>query len=146
MSLLNDVIDVVKDATGSVGKKADQVIGISKVKMKTVRINSDLRAVYEKLGSAVYHMQKQKYVNEELIASMTEEIDELLYQLSEANEELGKLKNVRVCSCCGASNPGDSMYCAKCGNQIKKDFEDYSAETDSTVEIQDDKKEEDLQQ
>lgn len=126
MNTFDDFIEKARDVCSVAGKKTGEVVEISKLKLECVKLNSEIKKLYEKLGSTVYSMMKSSYENQTVIDSLTEEIDENLAELADLNERISDLKNISICNVCGAKNPVDNYYCAKCGSRIKSEFAGYS--------------------
>ena len=118
MSAFDDVVDKAKDIAETAGKKAEKVVEVSKLKLRVSQINSEAKKVYEKLGSAVYHMKKANYEDEGLIASVVEEVDGLYAERAKIEARLASLKTQVICDTCGAKNPEDAVYCVKCGSRL----------------------------
>lgn len=83
--MIEDIFGKAKQAASAAGKKTEELVEISKLKLSAMQVNTDIKALYEKLGSAVYSMQKAHYENPELVASLVEEID----------DKRGDLKKIR---------------------------------------------------
>lgn len=126
-------LEKAKDIYDVASKKTGEMVEVSKLKLECVKVNKDIKGLYEKLGSCVYSMIKSNYENQDVIDSIKEEIDENIEKLAELNAKLGELKNIIICTACGAKNPEENFYCCKCGSRIKSEFAGYDAEyTDDT--------------
>ncbi len=140
-SVFDDFLGKAKDVADAAGKKTGELVEISKLKLQCVKLNSAIKERYEKLGSAVYSMKKSDYENPELISSMVEEITELLDKLNETSEKIADIKNISICSCCGAKNPPENVYCAKCGSKLDgtkgetfgKEYQDMAKEAEKAA-------------
>ena len=117
----DSAINAAKDIAQTAGKKAEQLIEISKVKIQITQINGSIAKTYEKLGSGVYNMKKADYMDESLITSLVSQIDDLIAEREAAKAKLAELKEMVICPECGARNPKNVPYCSYCGNKIKKD-------------------------
>ncbi|MDF2566810.1 MAG: hypothetical protein K0R90_266 [Oscillospiraceae bacterium] len=146
MGMFDDILGKAKDVADVAGKKTGEFVETSKLKFQCVQINNEIKALYEKLGSAVYSMAKSGYENPELVKSIVDEISELLQKLNETSEKIADIKNVSICTCCGAKNSTESYYCSKCGNKISSEFskeyedmaskaEEHSPENDEGKDI-----------
>lgn len=135
-SRFDDFVLKAKDIADAATKKTGELYEISKYKYECIKINGEVKKLYEQLGSSVYSMVKGGYDNHELVESLTEEIDECLDRLREINEIIADLKDTVVCPICGAKNAVDNAYCAKCGSKLKAEFQggasasDYHAENE----------------
>jgi len=130
MDMFDSFMEKAKGAYDVAAKKTGELVEISKIKLECVKVNNEIKRLYEKLGSAVYSMVKANFENQDVIDSITEEIDESLAKLSKLNEKLSDIKNINICSVCGCKNPEDNYYCSKCGTRIKSEFAGYQANTE----------------
>lgn len=121
-TMFEEVIEKAKDIAYVASKKTGEVVEVSKLKLKCVQINGKIKGAYEKLGSAVYNMNKNGYKNDELVDAVCEEVDELLFELDKISSELETIKNVIICPTCGKKNPTTSYFCSKCGSRISEEF------------------------
>jgi len=118
--MLEDIYSKAKKAAEFAGKKTETVVSISKLKLTAVQINSDIKMLYEKLGTAVYGMQKAGYENPELVADLVEEIDEKRKDLKKVRDRIALLQKAKDCPCCQSKNPKDAYYCQKCGSRLSE--------------------------
>ncbi|MCI8406011.1 MAG: hypothetical protein HFE43_03240 [Oscillospiraceae bacterium] len=118
-NMFDDLILKARDICDTASKKTSELCEISRYKYECIRINGEIKKLYEQLGSSVYSMVKKKYENAELIASLTEEIDGQLARLREINQILAGLQRVAVCPVCGVKNDDENCFCAKCGARMK---------------------------
>ena len=117
-NVFDDLITSAKNLVDIAGKKTDNVVEVSKLKYQYVQMTSELKALYEKLGNAVYTMVKSDFNNKELMDSLIEEIYSLKAKIDEVNLQIAERKNIRICPACGSRNEKDACYCSKCGNKF----------------------------
>lgn len=122
MSTWEDIFSKARDIADYAGKKTGDMVEISKLKLQISQLNSDIKHIYEKLGSAVYTMKKGDFENPELVDSLTEEIDLLVRKRIELERKLASARKLVHCSTCGHNNPAGSAYCARCGSKIAEKF------------------------
>ena len=108
----------VKDIAETAGKKGEELLKISKLKIKETQIKRDISSKLEKLGKMYYELIKIGEENHLVLKEIITEIDELRAELKEVREEIGDIKGTVACPVCKASNPCDADYCAKCGEKI----------------------------
>ncbi|MEG1995905.1 MAG: hypothetical protein RR036_00175 [Oscillospiraceae bacterium] len=125
-SVFDNFIEKAKNIVDATTQKTGEVVEISKLKMDCVKLHNELRNLYEKLGCAVYHLVKNDYKNDDLVESLTEEIDEQLKQLKLANDKIASFNNVIICPACSTKNSDDCFYCTKCGCRLKDEFSDFN--------------------
>jgi len=58
MSFLDDVISTGKNVVSAAGKKTDEAVRFSKLKIKESQLNGDIKNKFEKLGALIYQMAK----------------------------------------------------------------------------------------
>ena len=115
MNDFNAILSKMKSWANAAGKKTEEVVEASKLKLQIVSLNGEISKAYEELGSLVYHAaKKNETIGEEMDVAM-DKIDSLLEKLQELESKVGEIKKVRTCSNCGASCPTDAHFCSRCG-------------------------------
>ena len=79
MSFFDDVINTTKNAAQTAGKKTDEAVRFTKLKIKESQTSSDIKAHFEKLGQMAYEMKKAENPDAALFDAEIEEIDKLDY-------------------------------------------------------------------
>lgn len=118
MSFIDDVISTGKNAVSAAGKKTDEVVRFSKLKMKESSLNSDIKNKYEKLGELVYQMAKSGEKNTEEFDKFISELDECYAGLADIAAQLDELRCEVTCPKCGAKTKNDNSFCPKCGAKL----------------------------
>ncbi len=121
MGLLEDVVVNAKSAVNVVGKKAGQIVDISKLRLNAADLNSEISRRYESLGRMVYESKKTDNDSSDLADECIVAIDDLYEQLDAVNEQLVAMRAKTVCKNCGQENPQDSVYCSKCGHKLAEE-------------------------
>ncbi|PWM38520.1 MAG: zinc ribbon domain-containing protein [Clostridiales bacterium] len=127
MGTLDSIFNKARDVANDMGKKAGDVVEVSKLKLSVVSLESDIEKIYAKLGLMVYEMVKAGSENRGLIDGCVAEIDALKGKLGEINAKVDELKNVRRCDSCGAAVELSAQFCPMCGNLIKSQPEAEAA-------------------
>lgn len=118
MSFLDGLFSKAKDVTKAAGKKTDNLVKMSKLKMQCAAINSNIRSTYEKLGNTVYDMIKSDSENQTVLLGVVSEIDDLYRQFERVTKKIEKLKKIYSCPRCDEKNKATAVYCAKCGKRL----------------------------
>lgn len=118
MGLFEDVVVNAKSAVTVVGKKAGQIVDISKLRITAADLNNEISKRFEALGRVTYDAQKTENASSELIAECVAAIDELYEQLDAVNEQIAALRKRIKCKECGYENAQDAVYCNKCGAKL----------------------------
>ena len=134
--MIEDIFGKAKKAANAAGKKTEKLVELSKLKLAAMQVNTDIKALYEKLGGAVYSMQKAHYENPELVDSLVEDIDEKRTELKEIHDKIAVLQKAKECDCCHTKNPKDACYCLKCGSKLPSGEKEEDSDFD--VEEEDD--------
>ena len=123
MGLFEDVVVNARSAAGVVGKKAGQLVDISKLRISAADVNREIDHRMELLGRAVYESRKSGHDAEELITENVAYIDELYEQPDVITAELAAARGQVACPHCGKLNPVTSFYCSQCGTKLAKEEE-----------------------
>lgn len=147
MSFFDDVINTTKSAAATAGKKTDEAVRFTKLKIKESQTTGDIKSHFEKLGQMAYEMQKSENPDSNLFDAEVEEIDKLYEKLSEINLLLDDLRQEVTCPTCGAKTKSDNAFCPKCGAKLPEkpaptEVEATAAE-DVTVESAEEEKQDD---
>ena len=118
MSFLDDVITTTKNVAATAGKKTDEAIKTSKLKIKSSQLNNDIKNKYEKLGALVYEMAKSGEKDTEAFDAAIAEIDTAKTELADIEKQLDELKGKVACPSCGLKTDNDNTFCPKCGAKL----------------------------
>ncbi len=128
MSFLDEFISTTKTVAATAGKKTDEAVKISKLKIKKAQINSDIKNKFEKLGSTIYQMAKSDEKDNDAFDAAIAELDELYANLSDIEKQMDELNNQVACTGCGAKTSKDNCYCPKCGTKLPEPVVTEAAE------------------
>ena len=118
MGVLEDVILNAKVVLNNVGKKAGDLVDISKLRISAAEINHEIENQYREIGRCVYQAAKDEVDNAETIDELIQGIDELAEQLELGDDKIKELKNENLCAACGAALPKNAQFCCKCGAKV----------------------------
>ncbi len=134
MGFLEDVINTGKNVVSTAGKKTDEAVKMSKLKIKKTQINSDIRGKYEKLGELIYQMKKSGEQNNEAFDEAVAAIDDCFAQLDEIDKQIDELKDQVTCPKCGAKTKDENLFCPKCGAKLPEKPADEAEVEDKPAE------------
>jgi hypothetical protein len=132
MGVLEDVVMNAKSAATTVGKHAERLVDISKLRVNAAELNGEIAKKYEALGRLVYDSVKADARPEGLVDEYVEAIDVLCKKLDEVNEKINILRNKTACPICGEQNAEGAIFCSHCGVKLK--YNDAAAEPDAAPE------------
>lgn len=118
MGFLDDVISTTKNVAATAGKKTDEAVQFSKLKIKAAQLNSDIKNKFEKLGALIYQMAKTDEKNNEEFDLLIGEIDDCYAMLDDIEEKINDLKKEVVCPGCGEKTKNENAFCPKCGAKL----------------------------
>lgn len=119
MGVFEDVVLNARTAATTVGKRAERLVDISKLRVNAAEINGDISKKYEALGRLVYDSVKAGATPEGMVDEYVEGIDVLYLKLDEINEKINVLSNKSACPICGTKNGEDALFCSHCGTKLK---------------------------
>ena len=126
------------DTAESAGKKAGDMVELTKMKMQVSQYKTELAKAHEKLGAMVYNMMKEDEEDTSAISVCIDEIDYILDKIQEAEDKVKELRKVSCCQSCGGEVPVDAAFCPKCGAKIErpvKPVEPEKAEEEVSEEV-----------
>lgn len=135
MSFVDNVINTTKNVAATAGKKTDEAIKTSKLKLKSTQLNSDIKNKNEKLGALVYEMAKSGEKDTEAFDALVAEIDAVNAELADIEKQIDCLKGVVACPSCGEKTDDDNVFCPKCGAKLPE----KPAEAEPEVTVEEDK-------
>lgn len=118
MGFLDELISTTKNVAASAGKKTDEAVKISKLKIKKSQISGDIKSKNEKLGATMYQMAKSGEKDNEAFDAAVAELDACYEALADVNKQLDELNGMLTCTSCGAKTKNDNSFCPKCGTKL----------------------------
>ena len=88
MGILDDVVINAKTAAEAVGKKAGQIVDVSKLRFNVAELNAEISKRYEALGEYVYENCREALAEDAESVGKMAEIDELVNQRNILTKEL----------------------------------------------------------
>ncbi len=141
MSFLDDVISTGKNVVSAAGKKTDEAVRFSKLKIRESQLNGDIKSKFEKLGALIYQMAKSGEKDNEQFDALMAEIDGCYGELADIDKQYDELRNEVTCTGCGEKCKLDNNYCPKCGAKLPERPVKTDAKSDDTEEKTDDTEE-----
>lgn len=129
MAALDDVMQKAKEVAGAVGRAAGELVDDSRVKLQELKLSSELKDAYERLGTVVYDGVKSGEHNQALADLVIGEIDSIHRSLEELKAtKSAPVAEERYCSQCGTTNDKDAVYCNRCGAPLSMAAESVAEE------------------
>ena len=118
MGILDDVVINAKSAAEAVGKKAGQIVDVSKLRINVAELNAEISKRYEALGEYVYETCREQLAEDAEAVGKMGQLDELVNQRNAVTKELVDKQNKVVCPTCGKQSPSTALYCSNCGTKL----------------------------
>lgn len=118
MGILDDVVINAKSAAEAVGKKAGQIVDVSKLRINAAELNAEIGKRYEALGRYVYEACRQNLAEDAEAVGKMAEIDELEAQKATVAKELTDKQNKVACPNCGKQSNVGTQFCSTCGTKL----------------------------
>ena len=116
MAALDDLVSKAKELADTVGKATGELVDDSRVKLQELKLSSELKDAYERLGSVVYDNIKNNTENQSLVDLVVGEIDQIRENMETLKASRSPSDAVeRYCPQCGTTNGKEAVYCSRCG-------------------------------
>ena len=118
---MDTLVEKTREFANATVKVAGEVVDASKQKLREMRLRSELKDAYARLGSVVYDARNKSagQDHEDLLDIIIGEINEIHDELDKiAPEREEKGKKERYCAACGATNEESFAFCCKCGAKL----------------------------
>lgn len=145
MGFLDDLVSTTKNVTATAGKKTNEAVKLSKLKIRKSQVNGEIKGKKERLGDMVYRMAKSNEKDNEAFDAAIAEIDALYEQLADVNKQLDELSGNVACTNCGEKTKNVNSYCPKCGTKlpvVQASAVEAEVKVEDTEEASDDENEE----
>lgn len=108
-----------RDAAEFVGKKTEDFVSLTKLKLALSDTEREIATAMEGLGRLVYDAHRSETDITETVATATAAIDELQKKADDLREQIAVCKKLRECAECHTFNPEDASYCKACGGKLE---------------------------
>ena len=118
MGIFDDVVINAKSAAEAVGRKAGQLVDVSKLRIGAAEVNAEITKRYETLGQYVYDNCREALAADPEAVGKMAEIDELKSQAAAIAKELSDKQNKLLCPICGKQCSNTASFCSACGAKL----------------------------
>jgi len=115
MNFFDDILDSAKNAFEKTSEKAEEIIDKGKTQVRIMKLRSELRNCYTRLGLRVYNKSKAGEDFGSDIEIKIHEIDILREQIADLKEQSELIKYSKKCKNCGSYNDKEDEFCLDCG-------------------------------
>lgn len=119
MGLFENAVNTARSAAKTVGKKAEEVLDLSRNKLSISELENDLEASYASLGMLYYNYLENGTTDPEKEQALVREIDEINAAIRELKENINEMRNRITCPACAAANDPQAVFCSQCGARLQ---------------------------
>lgn len=117
MSTFEDVLSCAKSVAQTAGKKTEEFVEMTIVRVEIADLRREISALYEGLGRLVYDSRTANEPVEDMVEACVEQLKVLQAKLEKLEDKVMESKNVIRCDC-GTLNVNTAVYCNQCGKQL----------------------------
>ena len=117
MAAFEDVLSCAKSMAQTAGRKTEELVEVTKTRVKIADLRREIAALYEGLGRLVYDSRTANEPVEDMVEACVGQLDELQAQLAKLEDRVMESKNVIRCEC-GALNDNTAVFCNQCGKKL----------------------------
>jgi len=118
MALWDDLVANAQSAVNTVGKRTNELIDVSKLRLNIAEVGKKITAEYTEIGRLFCEGKKQEADVSTEMEEHLATVEELNAQMDALNERLLELKKTVKCPNCGTENTKDNLFCPKCGAKL----------------------------
>ena len=118
MGILDNVVINAKSVAEAVGRKAGELVDVSKLHLGAAEVNAEVSKRYQTLGQYVYENCREALAADPEAMGQMSEMDELQAQLQAISRELSDKQNKTVCPTCGKQCSNTDTFCSTCGAKL----------------------------
>ncbi|MBS5873204.1 MAG: zinc ribbon domain-containing protein [Clostridiales bacterium] len=119
MGLFENAVNTARSAAKTVGKKAEEVLDLSRNKLSISELENKLEASYASLGMLYYNYLENGTTDPEKEQALVREIDGINAAVRELKENINEMRNRVTCPACAAANDPQAVFCSQCGARLQ---------------------------
>lgn len=119
MGLFENAVNTARSAAKTVGKKAEEVLDLSRNKLSISELENKLEASYASLGMLYYNYLENGTTDPEKEQALVREIDGIHASVRELKENINEMRNRVTCPACAAANDPQAVFCSQCGARLQ---------------------------
>ncbi len=117
MTTFEDVLSCAKSVAQTAGRKTEEIVELTKLRVKIADLRRETAALYEGLGRLIYDSRTANEPVDDMVEACVEQLKELEAQIVKLEDRVMESKNVVRCSC-GCLNVNTATFCNQCGKKL----------------------------
>ncbi len=118
MDWLDTVKDGVKKTTDFAVAKSNELLEATKLRFAANETENQINELAQLIGKKLYNDYKNGAEIGEDYMIFCQDMDAKQLNLAQLNEQIAKLKNVKICPRCNKENVPEANYCNACGEKM----------------------------
>ena len=114
----NKFVKKTKEATMSVGKKANDLVEVTKINLEVVDLENEIDDLYKEIGIFVFNSYKTGTDISDPIKEKCSIIEEKSEKVMDLKQKASDYKSTLVCPKCKTENDRANQFCASCGQKL----------------------------
>lgn len=111
--------DVAADAAYGVSKKAGELLGVAKLRIRIATLEGQVEECLEEVGGMIYATHTGSPTDSEVLLAKLREIDELHEQIASLSSQIDQEHDDGApCAVCGAPTRAGDVFCRECGGKL----------------------------
>ena len=117
MELWDDISKKVGDAANAVGRGAEKLTDMAKLKYTLTVRQGKLEKIFESIGRLRYDEIVNSADNTEVVSELISDAEPVKAEIAELRERLDERTGSAHCAKCGAKIPRGAAFCPSCGEK-----------------------------
>ena len=114
-----DAADTVADAAYGVGKKAEQLLSVSKQNIRIADLRAQVNEQLQQVGQMIYATHTGDPTDSDALLEKLRTIDALQAQIDTLQAWIrAEEARIPVCPVCGAASRSGDVFCRSCGARL----------------------------
>ncbi len=118
MATWESVVSKAKELTETAARKATDIADLAKLKLDLAENENAIKTTYEAIGRLTYQAARDGQQDDDTLAELMTQIDELMAVNAELTEKIDRNRNRKTCAACGTANEENASYCKHCGQGL----------------------------
>lgn len=107
----------VSEAAQSAAKKSSELVEVTKINMSISSEEDKIKKHFSKIGEEIYAKYAEGNEIDPDFMEMCQEIGTIREKINDLKAKIMELKNVKLCTNCGAELDRSIVFCPKCGTK-----------------------------
>ncbi|HBQ64130.1 MAG TPA: hypothetical protein DD727_04245 [Clostridiales bacterium] len=119
MAFLDNLGKKIGDIAQTTAKKSSEMIEVTKLNMAINSAEDSIKKIYVSIGEYTYKQFEDNALQDPYLLDLSNQIKAQKDKIAEIRQKINEVKNISICSSCGAEVDANSAFCAKCGNRME---------------------------